>query len=101
MLYTSFRNKEDSIGLEMLEGLHQLCKTAKNCLFEFHLRLSDTSVKGQQWDAAFIEASLSAEKTNLKKVWVCGPPVMNETFDQAMEGICTKLNLSKDIYEIM
>lgn len=51
------------------------------------LRLSDGSgeLKGR-WDANFIDTTLNeVEKDhglNLKKIWVCGPPVMNTTWEE-------------------
>ena len=30
---------------------------------------------------------------SLKKIWVCGPPMMNETFDKTLEKLLYKLKL--------
>ena len=37
----------------------------------------------------------------IRKIWVCGAPLMNEEFDRSLAVICPKMNLSPNIYEIM
>ena len=53
------------------------------------MRISgESSGKARRWDAAFISEQLSGEsQKTLKKVWVCGPPVMTETFDVAFSQL--------------
>ena len=38
---------------------------------------------------------------SLKKIWVCGPPLMNETFDKALEKLLYKLRLKAHQIEVM
>ena len=33
----------------------------------------------------------------IKRIWVCGPPLMNEEFDKALE----RLKVGRDKYEIL
>lgn len=39
--------------------------------------------------------------STLKRIWVCGPPRMNEEFDKNLEILCPKYGIGKDQYEIM
>ena len=85
--YVSFQSRKDSIGLELLEALHEFCNQTGRDNFELHLRISNEN-KPRRWDAAFINEQLAGEsEKSLKKVWVCGPPVMAETFDLAFSGM--------------
>lgn len=96
IFYASFPSKEEGIALDMCEGLGALCKQHSIANFEFHLRLSNQSK--ERWNNDFIEKSLKPHSGNLKKVWVCGPPKMNEDFDKclgklAAGGLIDKLKI--------
>ena len=55
--------------------------------FELNLRLSDSKVKAPQWDQTFIDQQLSPNKGQIGRIFVCGTPMMNETFDRAFEKL--------------
>ncbi len=38
----------------------------------------------KKWDEAFVQATLKNYSDNITKVYVCGPPRMTETLDQAL-----------------
>ena len=57
--------------------------------FVLHTRFSDQ--KGAKWDEQFISQHL--QKKDAKKVWVCGPPLMEESFDKILCSICPDLGL--------
>ena len=40
-------------------------------------------------------------KGMMKKIWVSGPPIMNESFDKAFEQIGEKLELKHEQIDIM
>jgi len=87
IFYVSFPSKVDGYALELLEQFDKFCKE-KNCdCFRLMLRLSDGSgsIKGR-WDANFIDNTLNEHEKNhgldLKKIWVCGPPIMNVTWEE-------------------
>ena len=62
------------------------------------MRLSDAKEKQPRWDKAFIEKELTPLAGNIKKVYVCGAPALNETFDRAFEELAPKLKVEwKDI----
>lgn len=64
------------------------------------LRIS--SKTKQRWDNEYIERQLQIQtKTDLRKVWVCGPPAMNETFDRCFDRIGTQYGLNRNQWEIL
>jgi NAD(P)H-flavin reductase len=70
--------------MELLLALESYCKMKGLKNFELYQRFSKEKVNPARWDEAFIEQELSKEFAQIKKVLVCGPPVMNETFDRAL-----------------
>lgn len=88
------------MALDFLEGMDKLCKQGYKKYFTLNLRLSD-EVKGARWDQNFIEKELQEHKGEISRIWVCGPPRMNEEFDRSLEKIAPKLGLTKHEYEIM
>ncbi len=53
--------------------------------FDLNVRLSDSKIRTSHWDYAFIESELKPFAGKLKKIYVCGSPMMNESFDKAFE----------------
>lgn len=83
VFYVSFPARSDSVGLELCEALHEYCEKNKLGNFELVVRLSREGINSGRWDQDFIEKTVSQYKDkNLKKVWVCGPPPMSETFEK-------------------
>jgi predicted ferric reductase len=64
-----------------------------------HVRLSDSSK--EKWDKQFIEKELKEHMDGLARVWVCGPPRMNEDFDKNLRSLFLENSLSLNKYEIM
>jgi predicted ferric reductase len=55
--------------------------------FEFVLRLSKEKLNPARWDEDFINKEIDKHNPNfISKVWVCGPPVMNETFERTFNN---------------
>ena len=56
-------------------------------------------VENKRWDKYWLKDELTMPGVGVvAKVFVCGAPIMNQTFDKALEDIAPKLNLSwKDI----
>jgi hypothetical protein len=66
--------------------------------FDLKLRLGDSKEKQPRWDNDFIETNLVPLAGSIKKIFVCGAPSMNETFDRAFEDLLGDLKLSwKDV----
>ena len=69
-LYESFLSRS--------EALDTYCKRQS---------LSQEKFNEQRWDENFIHQEITKlGGKNIKKVWVCGPPVMNETFDRVFSA---------------
>jgi len=103
-LFVSFGTREESIGLALVEALHHYCNMNGRKNFELHLRLSKEGVNSKRWDQTFIDEQVNHfNLSEIKKVMVCGPPVMNETFDRAFQDISSKdgLKLDSSQYEIL
>lgn len=37
----------------------------------------------------------------LNRLWVCGPPVMNELFDRILEREGDRIKITRDVYDIL
>lgn len=85
ILFMSFQSRDEACGLDLCLGLQQLCDKYGFSNFDLRLRFSDR--KDPRWDEPFIDAELSSlgKTLPIKKIWVCGPPIMNEIFDRALE----------------
>ena len=56
-----------------------------------------------RWDEDFVERQLEVlSKVDLKKIWVCGPPVMNEVFDKTYERFSERTSrITRDMFEVL
>lgn len=101
ILYVSFPKQEEAIAFDMCQGLQELCQKKNIKNFEFHPRFSNQSK--ERWDQTFIENCLNQYSSeNLKKIWVCGPPSMNETFDRYLTERAGKADkANKFVFEIL
>jgi NAD(P)H-flavin reductase len=87
ILFCSFPKKEEAIGFEMCQLLNDLCQSQGMNNFQFVSRFSNISK--ERWDTAFLEKRLQEyDSQNLGRLWVCGPPSMNELFDKYL---CTNI----------
>lgn len=81
ILYLSFQSRAESICIELCEKLQQICEKKANLKFEVKIRLSKEGVNAERWSQSWIKDTLDRYKDK-KKVWVCGPPPMSETFEK-------------------
>jgi hypothetical protein len=101
VLYASFENKKDGLGFDLLEGLYEVTKKLNLKNFDLVIRLS---VTGSRWDADFIKRQIQIRSSEtIERIWVCGPPVMNELFDKTFEEMRQEgeLKLNRQQVEIM
>ena len=49
VLFASFQNRYEAVGIEIMEGLDKICKAKGINNYEFHVRFSDQ--KGPRWDS--------------------------------------------------
>ncbi len=100
ILYASFPSKEDSVARDLCEGLSQLCGKQGLKNFQFIERLSNVSK--ERWNSDFIKKTIEPHHNDLARIWVCGPPRMNEDFDKTLEVLAkTVKTINRDVYEIM
>mmetsp|Transcript_6602 Transcript_6602/g.8960 ORF Transcript_6602/g.8960 Transcript_6602/m.8960 type:complete len:142 (+) Transcript_6602:3288-3713(+) len=86
-LYVSFPRRSDSVGLDLFEALEAYCKREQIPNFTLHTRLSQEKINPQRWNEQFIRQEIAKFGVqDIRRVWVCGPPVMNETFDRVFSS---------------
>ena len=99
VFYVSFPNRKESVAMELIEGCHNLAKKRGLQNFELVCRFSNESK--ERWNDAYIERQLEIHQhQGISRVWVCGPPIMNEQFERALEKNAERFDL-KHKYEIM
>lgn len=81
IFYVSFQSRIDSCCLELCEALHNYCQKHKKNNFELVLRLSKEKINPARWNEQWIHKTLE-KHIESKKVWICGPPPMSETFEK-------------------
>ena len=83
----------------------EYCERMGKPHFKLYERFSQEKINPARWNEDFIEKELTKLKPNrIKKLWVCGPPVMNETFDRAIWDFNQRggmLAMRQDQYEIL
>ena len=97
----SFQNEESAIGLDLCHALLELNKKLRLKNFKLVVRYSepkkepgsDKLIKPRRWDKTYIAEELYPLRGKMSRIWVCGPPVMNQCFDQSLEELQTKLHL--------
>jgi len=98
----SFPNREESIALELFEALNNFCQRFGLNNFELFVRMPKENLNTARWDNTFIKQEL--EKFNiseLSRIWVCGPPAMNEQFDRTLIELKRTSGLRDDQFEIL
>jgi|TARA_B110000285_G_scaffold94084_1_gene107480 NAD(P)H-flavin reductase len=72
------------VALELFEALEAYCKGKGLRNFELNLRLSKEKVNPRRWDEKFVLEEMGKfNPKEVNRVWICGPPVMDETFERA------------------
>ena len=69
------------MGLELVQALEGFCRRNNTGNFHVYYRFSKEKINPSRWDGAFIQGELDRLGA-AKKILVCGPPVLNETFDR-------------------
>ena len=57
--------------------------------------------RGEVWDQKFVEDSLIMYAGKIRKVWISGPPNMNETLDKSFENLAEKLGIKPHMFDCM
>lgn len=86
--------------MDLIEALVEVCKKLNLDCFEATVRLSQTDgPKLPRWTPDYIEKELGGK--TLEKVWVCGPPGVNEMFDRTLGDLKEKLGLEAHQIDVM
>ena len=101
MLYYAAPSMTEAIGVELCQHFEKVCSKAGYEKFKFVLRLSDSTDKGPRWDKDFLEKELKPLAGKIRKIFACGAPSMNETFDRALGPMIKDLQLDAKDLEIL
>jgi NAD(P)H-flavin reductase len=104
VFFVSFPKQEDCIAYELCTGLQKISERFGCDNFEFYPRFSNDPKNSRKWDHEFIDETLarySKGDSKVKKVWVCGPPIMNEMFDRSLEELAPKYNINVHGIDVM
>lgn len=104
VLFASFHSREEAVGIELLEGLRDIVRKRGLSHFELNLRIKNESGVESRWDQDFIRRQVEVRKKEaggLKKVYVCGPPVMSELFDRTLDSLIATNMLAREQVEVM
>ena len=93
ILYMAFPTEGDALAYDFCKSCMEHAKQNSFSNFEVRTRFSDKD--RQRWDEQWIGDTLSQVR-DLKRVWVCGPPIINETFNKALQK-----HLDKSKFEVM
>ena len=93
-LHVSFKNQEEAIGLDICEKLRDISSK-----FKLTVRLGEIS--SLRWGKAYLNTELEKIEGEIKRIWVCGPPSMNQAFDRGFELIRGKYKLPANAITIL
>ena len=96
VMFIGFQNRKDGIALPIVDGLKELVnKSNKSKRFRVFFRFGDAKPKQPRWDEAFIKEVLETyQPEGINKIWVCGPPLLEEQFDMALSKIAPTFGLN-------
>ena len=84
VLFASFSKMSESIAVDLCESLYNYCKQNGYKNFKYVLRLSQENLNPDRWDETFISNQINKyDNRIIRRIWVCGPPAMSETFEKA------------------
>ena len=94
-LFVALPDLEYVCGLDICEALVKVNRKLGFKNFNLSVRVSKRhdGEKDQTWDQEYIERKLNKYQGSIMRVWVNGPPLMNESFDRAFEVLSKKLGL--------
>ena len=109
ILHTSFTNEKEAICLELIDTLKRLCKKHKReNLFKHVSRITRPTNLGtdiapdKSYHGVDYFKKVFNENQDAKKIWVCGPPRMQEDFDRAAESNKLKMvSLPAGVIEVL
>ena len=103
LFYVSMPSMDSEIGLNICEALSKVSRKLGENNFKLTVRISKRwdGFRGDIWDQKFVDEQLSPYAGNIKKVWISGPPQMNEQLDKCFERLSTKLGVYPHMLDAM
>ena len=103
LFYVSMPSMDSEIGLNICEALSKVSKKLGETNFKLTVRISARwdGFRGDIWDQKFIDEQLSPYAHDIKKVWISGPPAMNEQLDKSFEILGEKLGVKPHMLDAM
>jgi len=101
IFYISHQNLNETMGMDLSLKLIELNKHLGFNNFDLVVRLSEghPDLKGEKpkrWNKEAIKEELMQFAGQLSKIWVCGPPMLNQTFDIALEQLQDELKIERN-----
>ena len=102
-LYFAAPSEEQAIGIKLCQEVYALTQKLGLKSFELVLRLSNAAEKQPRWEKDYIAAQIKQIEAAgaIKKIFVCGAPSMNETFDRAFEDLQSQSLIKRQDIEIL
>ena len=93
LFYVSMLSMDSEIGLNICEALQKVNRKLGENNFKLTVRISKRwdGHRGQVWDEKFVDEALTPYAGKIRKVWISGPPGMNEGLDKAFDNLAGKL----------
>ena len=103
LFYVSMLSMDSEIGLNICEALEKVNRKLGEKNFKLTVRISKRwdGFRGEVWDQNFVESNLMPYKDKIRKVWISGPPSMNEGLDKAFDNIGAKLGIKPHMIDAM
>lgn len=103
VFYVSMLSLDSEIGLNMCEALQKVNRKLGETNFKLTVRISKRwdGFRGEVWDEKFVDENLSQYAGKIRKVWISGPPGMNETLDKSFDKLGEKLGIKPHMIDAM
>lgn len=103
LFFVSMLSMDSEIGLNICEALQKVNRKLGETNFKLTVRISKRwdGFRGEVWDEKFVNDNLSPHAGNIKKIWISGPPGMNESLDKAFEKLGEKLGVNPHMIDAM
>ena len=103
MFFVSMLSMDSEIGLNMCEALQKVNRKLGETNFKLTVRISKRwdGFRGEVWDKKFVEDQLAPYAGDIRKVWISGPPGMNETLDKSFDELGAQLGVSPHMIDAM
>ena len=106
VMFISHQNLNETMGMDLCYKLLEVNKKLNVDNFMLQVRLTEGrdgiyGKKQQRWATKIISQQLDPYVGQISKIWVCGPPGLNMTFDKSLEELRSVLKIEASQIEIM